>query len=198
MTFYLAYKLYTDPTTNPNYSDTLEVLISTDCGATYTSLYKKFGVPLTTTTPAWANNSFTPTAAQWRMETVSLAAYSSNTTAIFKFRNINQYENNLYVDDININTATGIDEIALSNSITVFPNPSTGKLIINSGNKDVKLVALRVYDVIGNVVFEKTIKSLGISSQTIDLSKLSNGVYSIQFVTDKGATNKKITLSHKL
>jgi len=117
MTFYLAYKLYTDPTSNPNFSDTLEVLISTDCGTTFTSLYKKFGVALTTTTPTWAANSFTPTAAQWRQEVISLSTFSSATTAIFKIKNVNQYENNLYIDNININT-NQIGELVYSEKLT--------------------------------------------------------------------------------
>ena len=40
MSFYVAYKLKTDPSLIPNASDTLEVLLSTDCGQSFISLYK--------------------------------------------------------------------------------------------------------------------------------------------------------------
>ena len=40
LTFYVAYQLYTDPGSSPNYSDTLEVLISTDCGLTWARFIK--------------------------------------------------------------------------------------------------------------------------------------------------------------
>ncbi|MFN6037467.1 MAG: M43 family zinc metalloprotease, partial [Bacteroidota bacterium] len=108
LSFNVAYKLYTNPASNPNYSDTLNVLISTDCGATWSSIYKKFGVALTTTSPTYANSAFIPTSNQWRYEVISLSSFSNTPNALLKFRNSSQYENYLYLDNINISSFTGI------------------------------------------------------------------------------------------
>lgn len=193
MTFYLAYKLYTDPTTNPNFSDTLEVLISTDCGATYSSLYKKFGVPLTTTSPAWANNAFTPTAAQWRMETINLSAYSTATTAIFKVRNINQFENNLYVDNININTATGIASIDKNSQVAIYPTPSSGKLNIQLPQVVQGKIQIKIYNDLGALFYsEKTANQNGLIR--LNLDKLNNGIYLINIISDKFSKTGKVII----
>ncbi|MBI2269844.1 MAG: T9SS type A sorting domain-containing protein [Bacteroidetes bacterium] len=91
LTFDLAYV-----SRNSGLSDTLEVSISTDCGKTYTTIYKKFGLNLPTTSPTFKSTQFVPTAGQWRTESVSLGAYTSATTAFIRFRNICNYQNDLY------------------------------------------------------------------------------------------------------
>lgn len=124
LTFQLAYRLYTNPADSPNWADTLEVLISTDCGITYSSLYKKFSSTLTTVTPVFSTTEFVPSGTgDWRMETISLANYVSVNNAIFKFRHATDYENDLYVDDINITGGPGCS-ISVTTSVT---NPACGQ-----------------------------------------------------------------------
>jgi PKD repeat protein len=96
LTFDVAYARY-----NANRADTLEVFVSADCGATWTSVYEKGGTMLSTVpdqvTP------FTPTNSQWRTETVSLSAYANAGALMIRFRNENDHGNNLYIDNINLN-----------------------------------------------------------------------------------------------
>ena len=104
MTFDVAYAAY-----DATYVDGLEVLISTDCGTTWTSLYNKTGSTVAAgnlpTAPA-ITTSFTPSATQWRTETINLNSYIGQTATI-AFRNLAGYGNNLYIDNINI-TGTGV------------------------------------------------------------------------------------------
>lgn len=96
MTFDVAYARY-----NTTRSDTLEVLVSSDCGTTWSSVYLKGGATLSTasnqTTP------YVPVSAQWRNETVNISAYAGQSNVIFAFRNRGHHGNNLYIDNININ-----------------------------------------------------------------------------------------------
>ncbi len=96
MTFNVAYRQYQTEI------EKLQVFISTDCGVTYnaTPVYDKSGATLATTTAS--TTAFSPTtAAQWRMETVDLSAYSNNSVKL-KFVGTNAYGNNIHIDDINI------------------------------------------------------------------------------------------------
>ncbi|MBM3430441.1 MAG: PKD domain-containing protein, partial [Bacteroidetes bacterium] len=105
MTFDVAYAAY-----NATYVDGLEVLISTDCGTNWTSLYNKTGSTVAAgnlPTAAATTNAFTPTSAQWRTETINLNSYINNPSVQLAFRNIAGYGNNLYVDNINI-TGTAV------------------------------------------------------------------------------------------
>ena len=194
LSFQLAYMLYTDPSLSPNYSDTLEVLISTDCGVTYTSIYKKFGTALTTTTPTWANSAFTPTAAQWRMETVSLNAFSTSQNALIKFRNISDYENFLYLDDINISNSTGIDEANANSSITIFPNPNNGNFNIDIKNTDNEKIAINIFNSIGQSVYQVNNKTIN-GVYNLDLTNQSSGIYFVQIIKGNATYQKRITVS---
>ncbi|MES2557366.1 MAG: PKD domain-containing protein [Bacteroidota bacterium] len=98
LTFDVAYAPYD----GSNY-DGLEVLVSTNCGATFTSLYSKSNTVLATA--AATTSVFTPTAAQWRTETVSLTPYVGQTNVVIAFRNLSGYGNRLFVDNINITGA---------------------------------------------------------------------------------------------
>ncbi|WP_430403607.1 PKD domain-containing protein [Fluviicola sp.] len=95
MTFDVAYAPY-DAT---NF-DGLEVLVSTNCGSTFTSVYSKSNTTLATV--AATTSAFTPTAAQWRTETVNLTPYVGQANVIIAFKNLSGYGNNLYVDNINV------------------------------------------------------------------------------------------------
>ncbi|MDH4471394.1 MAG: PKD domain-containing protein [Fluviicola sp.] len=95
LTFDVAYAPY-DAT---NF-DGLEVLVSTNCGASFTSLYSKSNTVLATAPATTA--TFTPTAAQWRTETVNLTPYVGQTNVVIAFRNLSGYGNRLFVDNINI------------------------------------------------------------------------------------------------
>ncbi len=100
MTFNVAYRQYAAET------DQLQIFVSTDCGVTYnpTAIYDKAGSALATL--AASTTAFVPNAANnWRLETLDLSAYAGNSVKL-KFVSTTQYGNNLYVDDINIQSLT--------------------------------------------------------------------------------------------
>jgi hypothetical protein len=194
LTFQVAYKLYTDPSTATNFSDTLQVLISTNCGSTWTSLYKKWGTTLTTTTPTWAGSAFTPSSSQWRLETISLGAYASSTNAMIKFRNISDYENFIYLDDINIMSVTGLEELELS-SAQVYPNPTNGNLYINLNFTESKDLNIRVFNALGEVVSQVKENGTMGGTYSMDLSDRTNGMYFIEIMTAQGKVIKKVILN---
>ncbi len=127
--FDVAYAPY-----NATSFDGLEVLVSTNCGSTWTSVYMKSNTTLATAAATTA--SFVPTTTQWRTETVNLTPYIGNSKVIVSFKNLSGYGNNLYVDNINL---TGVQQsvppvasftpsattICAGQSVT-FTNTSTG------------------------------------------------------------------------
>jgi hypothetical protein len=195
--FYVAYRLYTNPTSNPNFSDTLEVLISNDCGETYSSIYKKFGAALTTVTPAFSTTQFTPTATQWRQETVSLASYANAGNVYVKFRNISDYEQNMFIDNINLTDAVGLNSIANEKaSISLYPNPSNGILnVYISNNIGGKSCEILIYDLLGKKMFS-SVSENGISSENrIDISSLAGGVYQVEVKGKNSSVFQKLILT---
>lgn len=88
------------PYTQAGYSDSLEVFYSTNCGATWTSLWKRGGTSLGTATATSSN--FVPTSSQWKSDSVSLASLSGQGNVRFAFVNTNRYGNNIFLDNVNV------------------------------------------------------------------------------------------------
>ena len=97
ISFDVAYKYYPDT----SYYDTLSVLVSSDCGATFTTVYKKFGPALGSDTSSAPFT--TPVASDWKTEKITVTgALLSSGNIIVAFRNTNRFGNNLFLDNINI------------------------------------------------------------------------------------------------
>jgi hypothetical protein len=75
------------------------------------------------------------------------------------------------------------------NEITLYPNPSSGKIYFNSSKYFTG--AVTVYDVLGNIVFtDNNISQLS----EINLSGLKSGVYIIGLVSESQTFNYSIIL----
>lgn len=86
--------------------DGLRVEISTDCGTTYSpTVYFKENLDLATA--GTQTGAFTPTASQWRRDSIDLTPYLGNSIRI-KFVAINGYGNNLYLTNFEIGTSSGM------------------------------------------------------------------------------------------
>ena len=169
LSFDYAYSLWTDPSLTQSWSDTLIVLISSDCGLNWQKIWEKAGANLSTTTPVFNGFEWFPSSNNdWKSENINLSNYSNLDGVIIKFRNVNQYENNLFIDNINITSdaSTNIDENN-KNIIEVYPNPSDEYVNINyDGLK-------QIYTILGKKLFET-------NENIINISALSKGVYMIK------------------
>ncbi len=97
--FDVAYRMYSTAS-----ADTLNVYLSSDCGSTWTRLYTKGGATLSTVTGT-LGTAFTPTAnAQWRRDSISLSSYVGLTSVYLKFESRSGWGNNVYLDNINVNS----------------------------------------------------------------------------------------------
>ncbi|MDC8003270.1 choice-of-anchor J domain-containing protein [Aureisphaera galaxeae] len=81
----------------------------------------------------------------------------------------------------------GTESVALE-SITMFPNPTTGQLNIASPQAAIEKV--EVYDLMGRMVTTNNIQ--GNNNILIDLSGLKTSVYFVTLTTDQGVVTKKI------
>lgn len=122
MYFDVAYARY-----DAQYSDSLAVMVSTNCGLSFTQVYLKGGVPLSTA-PDYSTALFVPTAAQWRTDTVYLTSYAGNSNVMIALQNRGRYGQGLYIDNINITGAVaGLPPTA--NFAYAASNPCSGQAV---------------------------------------------------------------------
>ena len=169
LSFDYAYSLWTDPTSTQVWSDTLIILISSDCGLTWQKLWEKAGTDLSTASPIFNSFEWFPSNNNdWQVVNINLNSYANTDGVIIKFRNVNEYENNIFLDNINISgsVATNIEDY--NNEIYLYPNPSGKNININyDGLKE-------IYSVLGKKISTTY-------DNKINISNLQKGLYLIKF-----------------
>jgi hypothetical protein len=168
------------------YSDTLEILASTDCGQSYQSLYLKGGTDLATS-PDF-QDYFTPTTTQWRTDSLDLISFENETSLQIAFRNIGRYGNVVYLDNINIGNVASLVEKELISPI-IYPNPiRAGENVTIEFKGD---YSISIIDHKGSIIQRES----GNNKTNLQLSeKLSQGVYNIQIQTKTKIWNNPLIL----
>lgn len=156
-------------------NDRLKVQYSTDCGATWTTAYNKAGADLTT--GGATTNQFVPsTDSQWRTETVDLSGISNPENVIVKFVFVSNYGNVIWLDNVRVVDGTGVEEF--DGNVTIYPNPATNVLNINSSESIDNVV---IYNVAGQMVMSEN----G-NVQSVNISNLAAGSYIARIQTADG------------
>ncbi len=176
-------------------SDSLNVSVSTDCGSTWSTVYAKGGLTLSTVL-GLQTNAFTPTNSQWRSDTVLLNSLAGHKNVMFAFANYNANGNNIYLDDINITIGnTGIPSLSKGNNVfDLYPNPTDGMLNLTISLTQSSPVLIQVMNLLGETVATKTIDNTIGGSYSMNLSDLSQGIYFVQIKTSTETIVKRISL----
>lgn len=201
LTAFTTAKVYFDVAYAPydaTYSDTLALLVSSDCGVTWMQKYVKGGTTLATA-PSNTTAAFVPTAAQWRTDTVSLNSYAGMGDVMVSFQNRGHWGQDLFVDNINITgttNTTGIGNINLEpGEINVYPNPNAGAFTIEIPKGKGDMFDLEMRNFLGQIVYSDKVRTdWQLTFKNIELSGLSKGVYSLIIWNESGKLAQKIII----
>jgi hypothetical protein len=171
--------------------DTLQVMISTDCGKTYTSVYKKWG-PALTTRGAATRTAFLPTGSEWRREEINISQYISQGEVLVAFMNTNGNGNNVFLDDINVRTVT-VNPNLKEAGFLVSPNPTGGLVSVQFYPRPEGLKSVGIYNAAGQKVKETVIRG-DVTTNVYDfnLTGYSPGLYIIKAEFSDRILTKKI------
>ncbi|MEO6834035.1 MAG: PKD domain-containing protein [Chitinophagaceae bacterium] len=114
--FDLAYAPYSS-----GYPDSLQIKVSSDCGATWTNIYTKTGTTLATTA-AYTAGLYVPTSSQWRTDSLSLRSFVGGSLLV-SFENIGHFGQGLYIDNVNLGflplAKFGVSDTAICQNVSV-------------------------------------------------------------------------------
>jgi len=157
------------------YADGLRIEISTDCGATWDSIYGASGTALQTT--GYVNSPWYPTCGTWATDSLDLTTHGYNgDTIMVRFVAINDYGNRFFMDNININgqNILQVQELEDAFHTSIYPNPTKGIFSIRTDSDNLEV---SIYSTLGELVLkEKIIDGL----KQIDLSNQSKGIYFVK------------------
>jgi hypothetical protein len=169
-------------------------MISADCGATFLPTgYEKIGSALSTTADS-PTDWFPTSGSQWRRDTVDLTPWAGQFV-ILKFVNINDYGNNILLDNVQLwnDPFAGIGIAESGTTIGVYPNPSSGVFRLNATGFSEGLCKLTVLDALGRLVFSREVKtSNGMLLDEVDLRNQSPGIYQAIVSTTKGEIRSRL------
>jgi hypothetical protein len=117
-----------------------------------------------------------------------------------KFVAVNDYENQLYLDDIYINGPAGVnDPAAMVGAIDLFPNPSNDILNINYNLKDNAAVTVEIFNLEGkrmNTTSSPVEKQSGSNSEMVDVKNYPSGIYFMKLTAGNAVETRKFTVVH--
>lgn len=165
--------------------DTLEVLVTTNCGNTYQSIYKKWGQDLQTSNAGAPDPNFPegiafePTQAnQWRRESIDISSFISNPSVQVVFRATTNNGNNIYLDNVNVTTRTLPAQLKQKGYL-VLPNPFNNQFNIWHLQTPTTLKYVNVYDSKGALVWSRAFNKNSEKVISVDLSSQPAGVYMV-------------------
>lgn len=172
-------------------SDGLRVEISADCGETYTTLLEQSGTELSTL-PDFVTFNWGPSnSSQWRTEQIDISSFVGQSV-IIRFVNISGNGNNTFIDNIRVEDLLSVSDNILED-ISIFPNPADAQLNISLPNTLLGDVNLRITNSLGQVVMTENEVATG-SPMTMDVSRLSQGMYFLTIQNGNSSTVEKLII----
>ncbi|MFM7839119.1 MAG: choice-of-anchor J domain-containing protein, partial [Chitinophagaceae bacterium] len=170
--------------------DTLEVVLTSDCGNTFQPVYKKWGQDLTTLDknipPTYSINDttgfFPRSASQWRKERIDLTTLiKQNQQLQVVFRNTSNHGNNTYLDNISLYTVT-LPKRLKQEGYLIAPNPFEGSFSIRHWLPPTDLRGIQVSNALGKVVYSQSFSGNAPNNIPLRLNGSANGVYQVKLI----------------
>ena len=162
--------------------DTLEVLVSKDCGNSFTTVYKKWGEELQTLNDpnnGQSSEYFPVGASQWRKETIDLTSQGVQGPVMVFFRTTNNFENNIFIDNVNLKTRI-LPERIKQQGYLVLPNPFRNSFSVWHVQQPAGLRYIHVYNAVGQLVWAKTFQGNATKLESVNLAAKAAGTYIVK------------------
>ncbi len=179
-------------------TDSLKVLVSTDCGGSYQTAWAVGGAALKTA-PDVATNWFVPTAAtQWKHMSAPIGAYAnSNLMIAIEGKNPATASTgmSIYLDNIKFANSTAVAQVNLEDNVAIYPNPARDMANLNFNLSDEATIQVEVSDVMGRIV--STISqhvNAGTDKIEVPTASLAAGVYNVKITNGESVTVKKLSV----
>ncbi|MBE9488646.1 MAG: T9SS type A sorting domain-containing protein, partial [Bacteroidetes bacterium] len=173
-------------------SDAFRVDVSLDCGETFTAIYEKDGLDLSTV-GSYITSTWTPSSANdWRTEEIDLTAYEGENV-LFRFININGYGNSTFIDNINVSAEIlGTEQNKLF-GVYLYPNPTSEIVFISLTSAMGSTYKIKVTNSLGQTI--GSIKEDLITGEVaVNVSNYSSGLYFISIEIEGRSTIKKLLI----
>lgn len=115
---------------------------------------------------------------------------------MIKFEATSGNGNNLYVDDINLNSSVGVNEVENILDLGIYPNPATDNATVKFGLNETSNLKLVVTNLLGQIVMEKELGNYapGQFETSINLNQLPATVYKVSLYSGNNVQTQKLSV----
>jgi Pregnancy-associated plasma protein-A/Secretion system C-terminal sorting domain len=197
--FALSHVIFSYPLTPGVSIDSLAVIVSKDCGNTFTTLYKKFGEELQTVKdPNFPRSDpfFPSNANQWRIDSVNLGTFLGANEELFQvgFRFWGNFENNFFLDDISLRGQI-LPAKLKADGFLIQPSPFKSNFAVWHYQQPTTLKHINVFNMSGQRVWSRQFTNGRADKYiTIDLGSRPAGIYIVQMEYTDAARNVQRTI----
>jgi V8-like Glu-specific endopeptidase len=168
---------------NAQYSDTLKVAVATSCDGPWEVVYNLGGAELATAT-ASTSEYLEPATGDWRAECVDLSNRFGQNLFV-KFIAVNDYGNNIFVDDMSIvemdcNGTTAIQNISEKPKVILFPNPTQTIAHLTIPAEMGSRCAVEIFNAVGQLVQKQSAIQSGVIE--LNVNSLMDGIYQVRVI----------------
>ena len=134
-------------------------------------------------TQDWATKVVNTTEVSFMGELEANETYELRVQAVCNDSLVSDWSNTL----VAVAQGVGIDDYTLDNSVTVYPNPTSG--LIQILNSEFRIENVEVYDVFG-----KLLNAMSVNDHTanLDLGGYAKGTYFVKVTTERGVVTKRV------
>ena len=178
------------------YSDTIAVLVTKDCGATFSEIYRKGGQELATA-PNFTSSIFIPAADQWRTDEAEIGGLEGYPEVTVAFRNIGHWGQAVYVDNVRVVAThlTGTGNQAGKQEIKVQPNPNDGRFNVVFKNFENTVCSVSLLNSEGKTVFDESVFPVQkVFNEIISVPSCKPGLYLLRVISENKITTIKVII----
>lgn len=191
--FSMAYKQRALAAGTTMLPDTLEVIVTTDCGASFQTVWKKWGENFQTVNYSTSidTTAFVPINKDWKNINLYLSPFVGNNNFQVYFVSKSNHQNDVWIDNINI-YAKILPKKLKEQGYLIYPNPFSNKFLIHHYQVPVTLQAAQIYNSSGQLVWDKRFNRNATTEMTVDLSNKPKGVYILKLLYRNKTVQEKI------
>lgn len=177
-------------------SDKLQLMITNNCNSPWIPRITLISPTLETAT--LTSGSFVPSdTSEWKYATNTIPTSYLTSGFRFKFLHSSSGGNNVYVDDINLGSTIGIDDLNNLNwNCTIYPNPTNNNVTVGLRLNEMRKLKIEVIDMFGKVVYILSEREYveGENLIPINLNNFNSGMYIVRIVDEKIQLNKSLVV----
>lgn len=187
------------------WADIFKVQASSNCGGSWTDLYSPSSSVMASGSGGVQSAAFYPTPSQFKTYTVTSNPLfnpfksQSNVRLRFYFKETatTGNGNNIFLDDINFNAPTGVNELTQSIGLSLFPNPTEGSASLEFILSDKAQIRYGVMDVTGREVEETRSYDLAPGHHSFNVNasqQLKAGIYFVTLEMNGQRMSRKLVI----